>query len=98
MEDMLMRVSRPVVVVCTICLSVLWAHAQSGFTATPVPQPDAPQSAQALTANLGDEPVGVGDLVYISVTGAPERTRSYRVSNDGQLSLPLVHEPISVGG
>jgi polysaccharide biosynthesis/export protein len=93
-----MRVSRHIVVVCTLCLSVLWAYAQSGSTATPVPQPDAPQSAQGLTANIGDEPVGDGDLVYLSVTGAPELTRSYRVSNEGQLSLPLVHKPIFVRG
>jgi polysaccharide export outer membrane protein len=64
----------------------------------PGPQTDVLQPAQLVNANLGDEPVGVGDLLYISVTGAPELTRSYRVSNDGQLSLPLVHDPISVAG
>jgi polysaccharide export outer membrane protein len=59
---------------------------------------EARQAPQGLTANLGDDPVGVGDLVYVSVTGSPEFTRSYRVSNDGTISLPLVSEPISIIG
>jgi len=93
-----MRVSRHVVLLCSLCLSVLCAYAQPASTTTPVPQLDASQSAQGVAANVGDEPVGDGDLVYISVTGAPELTRSYRVSDKGQISLPLVHEPIFVRG
>lgn len=91
-----MRVLLSSVVVFAAYLSVLCAHAQSSFNATAVPQRDATQVV--VTANLGDDPVGVGDLVYISVTGAPELTRSYRVSNEGRICLPLLHEPISVGG
>jgi polysaccharide biosynthesis/export protein len=89
--------ARILFVVSMLFLLSPWAGAQSGpNTAT---QPDAPQPpAQVWTANLGDEPVGVGDLVYISVSGSPELTRSYRVSNDGTLSLPLVPEPVSVAG
>ena len=42
--------------------------------------------------------MGAGDLIYVTVTGSPEFTRSYRVSNDGDISIPLVPKPISVIG
>ncbi len=93
-----MRVLRSSAVVFAACLCVLCAHAQSDFNATAVPQRDASQAPGLVNANLGNDPVGVGDLVYISVTGAPELTHSYRVANDGRICLPLVREPISVGG
>jgi len=64
----------------------------------PAPPSDSSQSSQVWTANLGDEPVGAGDLVYVTVTGSPEFTRSYRVSKDGDISIPLVPKPISVIG
>jgi polysaccharide export outer membrane protein len=50
------------------------------------------------TANLGSDPVGPGDLVYISVIGAPEMTRSLRISTGGTVSVPLLVEPIRVNG
>jgi polysaccharide export outer membrane protein len=49
-------------------------------------------------ANLAFEPVGPGDLVYLSVAGCPEVTKSFRVSAAGSLSLPLLAEPIQVAG
>jgi polysaccharide export outer membrane protein len=73
------------------------ANAQSSMAA-PQPQPDVPETSQLWNGNLGDEPVAAGDLVYISVTGSPELSRSYRVSADGSLSLPLLHQTISVDG
>jgi polysaccharide biosynthesis/export protein len=88
--------ARILFVVCILCVASVLAGAQSGSNTSP--QLDAHQPTQVLPANLGDDPVGVGDLIYISVTGSPEFTRSYRVSNDGGLSLPLVHEPIPVSG
>jgi len=56
------------------------------------------EGAQALSGNLGFEPVGPGDLIYISVTGSPELSRSARVTVDGKLMLPLVHEGVPVAG
>jgi polysaccharide export outer membrane protein len=66
--------------------------------ASPQPQPDVPEASQLWNGNLGDEPVAAGDLVYISVAGSPEFSRSYRVSADGSLSLPLLHQTIPVAG
>jgi polysaccharide export outer membrane protein len=78
-------------------LAPFWAAAQPE-PSTPAPPSDSTQSSQVWATNLGDEPVGAGDLVYISVTGAPEFTRSYRISNDGDIAIPLVSKPISVIG
>src|ERR1700739_5143482 len=80
-----------------LSLATLGAAAQSKPT-QPAPPSDPTQSSQVWATNLGDEPVGAGDLVYITVTGSPEFTRSYRVSNDGDISIPLASKPISVIG
>jgi len=53
---------------------------------------------QAASGNLGFEPVGAGDLIYISVTGSPELSRSSRVTADGKLMLPLLREGVPVAG
>ena len=80
-----------------LSLAALGAAAQSEPN-QPAPPSDSTQSSQVWTTNLGDEPVGAGDLVYITVTGSPEFTRSYRVSKDGEITIPLVSKPISVIG
>jgi polysaccharide export outer membrane protein len=41
--------------------------------------------------------IGSGDLLQISVEGAPEYTREIRVSLDGQISLPMISS-VTVGG
>lgn len=51
-----------------------------------------------MASNLSFEPVGPGDLIYLSVSDAPELTRSYRVSAGGKLILPLLQRPIEVAG
>jgi polysaccharide export outer membrane protein len=48
--------------------------------------------------NLPAQPVGPDDLLAISVYGAPELSRSQRVSPDGSLRLPMLKQPISVRG
>lgn len=37
-------------------------------------------------------------MIYLSVSGSPELSRSYRVSPEGQVSLPLLKESIAVAG
>lgn len=80
-----------------LSLASLGAAAQSEPN-QPAQASDSTQSSQVWTANLGDEPVGAGDLIYVTVTGSPEFTRSYRVSIDGDISIPLVPKPVSVMG
>ena len=50
------------------------------------------------SANLPAQAIGPMDLLAISVYGAPELTRSVRVSDEGQIRLPMVHQKIDVGG
>jgi polysaccharide export outer membrane protein len=49
-------------------------------------------------ANLAFEAVGPGDLIYLSVPGSAEMTKSFRVSAQGTLSIPLLADPVQVTG
>jgi len=42
--------------------------------------------------------ISVGDLLDVVVVDVPEFTRSYRVSTDGSISMPMVKEPIPAAG
>src|SRR6185437_2823845 len=48
--------------------------------------------------NLSLEPVGPGDLLYISVANWTEVTRSYRIADDGTITLPILGHSIAVSG
>jgi polysaccharide export outer membrane protein len=48
--------------------------------------------------NLPAQPVGPNDLLAVTVYGAPELSRSQRVSPDGRLRLPMLKEPLEVRG
>jgi polysaccharide biosynthesis/export protein len=48
--------------------------------------------------NLPAQKIGPNDLLAVSVYGAPELTRSVRVSAAGQLSLPMLRDPIPAAG
>ena len=49
-------------------------------------------------ANLPPRPIGAGDLLSISVYGAPEMSRTARVSQEGSIRLPMVKKPIEARG
>jgi polysaccharide export outer membrane protein len=49
-------------------------------------------------ANLPFQPIGVSDLVHLTVDDSPELTQSFRVDQQGNLSLPLLHAPIHAEG
>lgn len=48
--------------------------------------------------NLPAQPIGPNDLLGISVYGAPELSRTARVSETGQIRLPMLHDKITVLG
>jgi polysaccharide export outer membrane protein len=78
-----------------LILSILVAYGTAQIPAgSQMPADNVPSA----TANLAFEPVGPGDLVYLSVAGCPEVTKSFRVSAGGALSIPLLAEPIQVAG
>jgi polysaccharide export outer membrane protein len=49
-------------------------------------------------ANLPPRPIGAGDLLAISVYGAPELSRTARVSQEGSIRLPMLKKPIEARG
>ena len=95
------RACRFAIFFCGVCLLAGPASSQS-LPAPTLPVPNAgldnPETSQIWAGNLGFEPVGPGDLIYLSVTGSPELSRSYRVSAEGRLLLPLLNEGIPVAG
>ena len=52
----------------------------------------------AITAVLPAERLGPDDLVAFDVANCPELTRSFRVSSDGTLTLPLLSSPLNAAG
>ena len=52
-------------------------------------------AAQTHPTNI---PVGSGDVLHIDVFDVPDLSRDVRVSQDGQISLPLIPGKIQVGG
>jgi polysaccharide export outer membrane protein len=50
------------------------------------------------TGNLPAQKIGATDLLYISVYGAPELTRTVRVSAEGLLRLPMLKQKIEAKG
>jgi polysaccharide export outer membrane protein len=84
------------VVALAVCGAVGVRAQAVGSAASQAPEPG--ESTEVWSNNLGFEPVGVGDLVYVSVTGSPELSRSSRVTADGKLMLPLLREGVPVRG
>jgi polysaccharide biosynthesis/export protein len=66
----------------------------------------APQTGPAFPATLvtiGDsnlpfQPIGVSDLIRLTVSDSPELSQSFRVDMQGNLNLPLLRAPISAKG
>jgi polysaccharide biosynthesis/export protein len=48
--------------------------------------------------NLPAQPLGPADLIGISVYGAPEFTRTLRVSDEGRIRLPMLKDPVEARG
>ena len=67
----------------------------SGWLAAQVAIPAAPSE---VGANLPALPVGPNDLLAVTVYGAPELTRTVRVSAEGTIRLPMLHEKIAARG
>jgi polysaccharide export outer membrane protein len=61
-------------------------------------QANADQQVPTMVYNLPSQPVGVDDLLAISVYDSPELTRTVRVGSDGTIRLPMLKEKISVQG
>jgi len=58
----------------------------------------AAAAASGVSANLPALPVGPEDLIAVSVYGAPEFSRTLRVSDEGEIRIPMLRSPIKVQG
>jgi polysaccharide export outer membrane protein len=58
----------------------------------------APDSRELGGYNLPSQTIGVDDLLAVSVYGAPEVTRTVRVSAAGEIRLPMLRQPVAVLG
>ena len=81
-----------------------WAQ-QTPAAAVPVQEVAAPQktttpteSAEAPAGQASGYTVSPEDLLDVFVMDVPEVSRTYRVASDGNLSLPLLSEPIPAAG
>jgi polysaccharide export outer membrane protein len=92
----MMARNRALFLAATLALTCGMAQAQVSPAA--IRMPNTPEAASVWSENIGQEPVGAGDLIYLSVSGAPELSRSYRVSPEGKLDLPLLDGDLIVTG
>lgn len=60
--------------------------------------PLAPPAPDPPGTNLPAEPIGPNDLIGLSVYGAPEFSRTVRVSSDGLIRLPMIAQEIEAKG
>jgi len=84
-------------------LTPAWAQQETAPPALPAEATaketgTAPAPPDAQQASLNDYTVSPEDLLDVLVMDVPEVTRTYRVSSNGFLSLPLLPEPIPAAG
>src|ERR1700722_11138589 len=66
---------------------------------SPQPGPAFPATPVAIGgANLPFQPIGVSDLVHLTVDDSPELSQSFRVDKQSNLNLPLMQAPIHAEG
>jgi len=53
---------------------------------------------EGMGSNLPSMPVGIDDLIFVSVYDSPELTRTVRIGADGAIRLPLLKQKVKVEG
>jgi len=69
----------------------------AGLTAPAVAQ-RRPTTPPDLGGNLPAQPIGLDDLIAVSIYDAPELSRTIRVSSDGTIRLPMLKQRIKAIG
>jgi len=69
-----------------------------GFAISLLGQAPLPAGSIEGGANLPPRPIGAGDLLSISVYGAPELSRTVRVSPEGAIHLAMIKSPVEARG
>jgi polysaccharide export outer membrane protein len=98
----------PIKVLCAaLCIGLFAATAampgQDANPSTPAADPAADKTAAPAAAPVpgtapGDYTISAEDLLDIDVMDVPELSRTYRVSSNGFLSLPLLTQPVAAEG
>src|SRR3984885_8470681 len=66
---------------------------------SPQPGPAFPATPGSIGGpNLPFQPIGVSDLVHLTVDDSPELSQSFRVDKQGNLNLPMLRAPIHAEG
>ena len=89
------RVPFAALALAALVLPVSLAAQEADSTATTVP---AVAAAAVATDVLPSQTLGPDDLLQIMVPYCPELSRSFRISSDGTLALPLLKQRIPVAG
>lgn len=76
-------------------LLVIWLMLAAAFAHAQLRQVG---SGEVVGSNLPIQPIGLNDLVAVSVYDAPEFTRTVRVGGDGYLRLPMLKQRIKGAG
>jgi polysaccharide export outer membrane protein len=79
-------IRRATLAMCLVAAGSLWG--QAGL----------PSASTEAGANLPPRPIAVGDLLAISVYGAPELSRTARVNPQGAIRLPMLKSQIQARG
>jgi polysaccharide biosynthesis/export protein len=88
---------RTVAIVIASTLVSIAATAQR--LSSPQPGPVSPAPPVAIGgSNLPFQRIGASDLVRLSVDDSPELSQTFRVDQQGNLNLPLLHKPIPAAG
>ena len=85
----------------TVLLQLIMAGSAVSLLAQQMPSAppaNADQQGPTIVYNLPSQPVGVDDLLAVSIYEAPEFSRTVRVNSDGQIKLPMLKEKIQVQG
>lgn len=87
------RFFKPLLPVSVLCGNLLWGQMVGTAAASLGSEDRSP-----FFNNLSLEPVGPGDLLYLSVSNWTEITRSYRIAKDGTITLPVLRQSVQVAG
>ncbi len=85
----------------TVILELFLAATATALMAqqpAPPPQINADQQSPTTVYNLPSQPVGVDDLLAVTVYDSPELSRTVRVGADGTIRLPMLKQKITVIG
>jgi polysaccharide export outer membrane protein len=90
-----MRLSTAMAAISLINFGVSVLRAQEN---TPVQQNSVVDTRPTSLPSLPSQPLGIDDLISVSVYGAPELSRTIRVDGDGMIRIPLLKERIKAAG